>query len=258
MRALWTGAIGFGLVNIPIKIYSATQDSGLDLDMLDKKDHAHIHFKRVNEHTGKEVAWENIIKGYDLDGKMVVLDDKDFKRASAEKSDLIEIQSFIKEEEIDSMYYETPYYIEPQKAGHKAYALLRAALEKSKMVGLCSFVLRTKENLAILKASDGAIILNKIRFKEEIRDLSELKLPAKSEVKPTELKMAMALISQLQTKFDIDKYKDQYTSSLMKVIKAKAKGQKMVEPKLKVTRNAKKDLMDQLRESLTPTKLKRA
>lgn len=257
MRALWTGAIGFGLVNIPIKLYSATQDSALDLDMLDKKDHAHIHFKRVNEHTGKEVAWENIIKGYEYEGKMVVLEDKDFKQASAEKSDMIEIQEFIKEEEIDSMYYEMPYYVEPQKAGYKAYALLRAALEKSKMVGLCSFVLRTKEYLAIIKASEGVIVLNKIRFQEELRDTADLKLPGKTEVKASELKMAMALIEQLKATFDISKYKDQYTSSLMKVIKAKAKGQKIAAPKLKVTHNSKKDLMDQLRESLNP-KLKRA
>lgn len=257
MRAIWSGAIGFGLVNIPIKLYSATQESSLDLDMLDKKDHSHIHFKRVNENTGKEVTWENIVKGYEYEGKMIVLEDKDFKSASAEKSEMIEIQSFIKEEEIDSMYYEMPYYVEPQKSGGKAYALLRSAMEKSKMVGLCSFVLRTKEHLAILKASGNAIVLNRIRYQQEIRDPAELKLPSKSEIKAAELKMAVALIDQLSASFDISQYKDQYTASLMKVIKAKAKGQKITVPKLKVTRNTKQDLMDQLRESLQP-KLKRA
>src|SRR6201999_2625576 len=125
MRSIWTGAIGFGLVNIPIKLYSAIQDSDLDLDMLDKKDHANIKFKRVNENTGKEVAWENIVKGYKLDDRYVVLTDEDFAKASPEKSKIIEIQEFVKESEIDGMFYETPSYLEPDKSGAKAYVLLR-------------------------------------------------------------------------------------------------------------------------------------
>ena len=109
MRSIWTGAIGFGLVNIPIKVYSATQGSELDLDMLDKKDHANIRFKRVNENTGKEVAWENIVKGYKLDDRYVVLTDEDFKKAAPEKTRIIEIREFIDETEIDGIYYEVPY-----------------------------------------------------------------------------------------------------------------------------------------------------
>ncbi len=249
MRALWSGALGFGLVNIPIKIYSATQDSSLDLDMLDKKDHSHIKFMRVNEHTHKEVTWENIVKGYDYNGKMVVLDDKDFKRASAVKSELIEISEFVKEEDINSMLYETPYFIVPDKSGNKAYALLKAALQKTKMTGLCTFILRNREHLAIIKPVGNLLILNKIRFAEEIRDTDEVNIP-KSEVKPTELKMAITLIEQLSGKFDIKKYKDNYAASLMKVIKAKAKGQKIAEPKLRVSHSTKKDLMAQLQESL--------
>src|SRR6478736_1653207 len=128
MRAIWTGAIGFGLVNIPVRIFSATQDSNLNLDMLDKKDHAKIRFKRVNEESGKEVPWENIIKAYDYNGKYVVLDDEDFKKASPEKSKIITIEEFVMEEEIPSIFYETPYFLEPQKSGQKAYALLRDAL----------------------------------------------------------------------------------------------------------------------------------
>src|SRR6185295_14070078 len=127
MRPIWTGAIGFGLVNIPIKLYSATQSSNLDLDMLDKKDHSNIRFMRVNEKTGKEVTWENIVKGYKMDSKYVVLDDKDFEAASAKKTKTVEISDFVKEEEISSIYYETPYYIEPDKSGTRAYALLLEA-----------------------------------------------------------------------------------------------------------------------------------
>lgn len=255
MRSLWTGAIGFGLVNIPVKIYSATQDSSLDLDMLDSKDHSHIRFKRVNEKTGREVAWENIVKAYDLNGKLVVLDEKDFEKASAEKTKLIEVNEFINEDEINSMYFEVPYYLEPQKAGTKAYALLRKALEQSKMVGLCTFVLRNRENLAVIKPLGNLLVLNKIRFAEEIRDPKELKIPKLESIKPTELKMAIQLIKQGTQKFDIKAYKDTYTAELMKVIRAKSKGKKTVIPKMKVVHSKSTDIMDQLKASL---KLKKA
>lgn len=251
MRALWTGALGFGLVNIPIKIYSATQDSDLDLNMLDKKDHSHIRFQRVNEHTGKEVKWENIVKSYDYEGQTIVLDEHDFKKASAEKTDLIEIAEFINEEEVNPMHFETPYYLEPQKSGGKAYALLRSALQETKKAGLCTFILRNKENLGLISAVGNVLVLNKIRFVQEIRDTDELAIPEGDKVKPTELKMAIALINQLaEEKFDIHKYKDTYAESLMKVIKAKAKGQKIAEPKMRVIKNTTKDLMAQLQESL--------
>jgi len=161
MRSIWTGAIGFGLVNIPVKLYSATQSSSLDLDMLDKKDHSNIRFMRVNEKTGKEVTWENIVKGYKNDGEYVVLDAKDFEAASAKKTKTIEISDFVKEDEVSSIYYETPYYLEPDKSGTRAYELLRQALQKTGKVGVASFVMRTKENLAILKSTKDLIILTK-------------------------------------------------------------------------------------------------
>src|SRR5688572_18902027 len=220
MRPIWTGAIGFGLVNIPVKLYSATESSTLDLDMLDKKDHSNIRFMRVNEKTGKEVAWANIVKGYKMpNDQYVVLSDKDFEAASAKKSKTIEITEFVKEQEIESVYYETPYYIEPDKSGARAYALLREALLKSGKVGVATFVMRSRETLAILKPADKVIVLNRIRFYEEIRDTSDLDLPAKSAVKPNELKMAISLIDQLSAKFDISGYKDTYSAELMKLIK---------------------------------------
>src|SRR6187397_2719256 len=124
MKSIWTGAIGFGLVNIPIKLYSAVSASEIDLDMLDKKDHARVKYKRVNERTGKEVSWENIVKGYNIDDRYVVLEEEDFARAAPEKSRIIEINEFIKESEVNTIYYETPYYAVPEKNGNKAYALL--------------------------------------------------------------------------------------------------------------------------------------
>ena len=251
MKPIWTGAIGFGLVNIPVKMYSATESSTLDLDMLDKKDHANIHFKRVNAKTGKEVAWENIVKGYKLpNDEYVVLTDKDFELASAKKTKTIEISDFVKEEEIESMYYESPYYLEPDKSGARAYALLREALQKTKKVGIATFVMRSKESLAVLRASDKVIVLNRIRFEEEIRDPADLDLPAKTQVKGGELKMAVSLIEQLTGKFDISKYKDNYSAQLLKFIKAKSKGKKIKETKLKVVHGKTKDLMDQLKASL--------
>ncbi|PBQ32884.1 Ku protein [Sphingobacteriaceae bacterium] len=251
MRSIWTGAIGFGLVNIPVKVYSATESSTLDLDMLDKKDHSNIRFMRVNEKTGKEVTWANIVKGYKLpNDEYVVLTEKDFESASAKKTKTIEITDFVKESEIESMYYETPYYLEPDKSGARAYALLREALLKSGKVGIASFVMRSKEGLAILRANQKVIVLNRIRFHEEIRDTSDLTLPAKTEVKANELKMALSLIDQLTEKFDISKYKDTYSADLMKVIKAKSKGKPVKASKLKVVHSTSKDLVSQLKASL--------
>lgn len=256
MRAIWSGAIGFGLVNIPIRIYSAIESSNLDLDMLDKKNHANIKFQRVNESTGKVVAWENIVKGYKYGDDYVVLEDEDFEKASPEKSKVIDINEFVKQEEIDGMFYDTPYYLEPAKNGEKPYALLHKALEETGKVALGSFVMRTKENFCMLKAAPGGLItLFKLRFPEEIRDTEDVKLPSRTAVKPAELKMAIALIDQLSPKkFDINKYKDTYTESLLKLIQAKAKGKKVAPPKFKMVRNNAKDIMEQLKESLKSKK----
>jgi DNA end-binding protein Ku len=258
MRPLWTGAIGFGLVNIPVKLYSATQGSEIDLDMLDKKDHSHIRYQRVNEKTGKEVPWGNIVKGYKIDNKYVVLDEKDFERANAVKTKTISISDFVKLDEIDSMFYETPYYLAPDKSGARPYELLREALEKTGKAAVASFVMRNKESLAVLKVSGKMIVLNRIRFAEEIRDPKELETTSKAAIKPAELKMAVTLIDQLTGKFDISKYKDTYSEQLMKVIKAKAKGAKPVKPQMKVVHSTAKDLMGQLKASLGPAKRKKA
>lgn len=255
MKSIWTGAIGFGLVNIPVKMYSAVQDSSLDLDMLDKKDHSHIRFRRVNEKTGKEVAWANIIKGYKYNDKYVVLTDEDFEKASPEKTKAIEIKEFVDESAIESIYYETPYYLEPDKGGDRAYALLREALKKSGKAGLGSIVIRAKESLCLLKCVDDVLVLNKIRFQEEIRPTSDLKIPG-SAVKPAELKMAMDLIDSLSEKFDISAYKDSYSDKLMKLIRAKAKGLKIKPPAMKVVHSTTSDLMSQLKASLGGKKKK--
>ena len=254
MRSIWTGSISFGLINIPIKIFSAVQESTLDMDMLDQKDHANIKFMRVNENTGKEVLYANIVKGYKLDDKYIILEDTDFEAADAVKTKTIDIQSFAFEKEIESIYYEQPYYLEPDKGAMKAYALLRDALEKSGKVGVTSFVLRNKESLAILKPYKNLILLNKIRFAQEIRDTSELKLPAVSKRKTKEMDMATKLIDQLTETFDISSFKDEYTAKLLKIIKNKAKGKKQSAPKLKVVHKQSDDLMSMLKASLEKKK----
>ena len=185
----------------------------------------------------------------------VILDDEDFKKASPEKSKLIEIAEFVSVDDIDTVFYETPYYLEPEKTGAKAYVLLRDALEKSGKVGLGTYVMRTKETIGIIKPKDDILVLNKMRFPEEIRDHKELKVPA-DKTKPNELKMALALIDQLSGPFDIDKYKDTYSEQLMKVIEAKAKGKKITMPTMKVVHSKSQDLMDQLKASLSTSKRK--
>jgi DNA end-binding protein Ku len=250
MKAIWTGSIGFGLVNIPIKMYSAVEDSSLDLDMLDKKDHANIRFKRVNENTGREVPWENIVRGYRVDDKYVVLDKTDFEKASPEKTKHIEISQFVDETEIDSSYFEAPYFLEPQKTGVRAYALLRDALKKTGKAGVGLFVMHNREHVCIIKASSNVIVLNRIRFAQEIRSPRDLDLPA-SKSKPEELKMAVNLINQLTQPFDVRKFKDDYSEKLLKIIKAKSKGKSVPFKPMKVVHSKTTDLMEQLKASLT-------
>lgn len=254
MRSIWTGSISFGLINIPIKLFSAVQESSLDMDMLDKSDHSNIKFKRVNETTGKEVAFANIVKGYKIDEKYVILEDEDFEAADAEKTKTIDILNFTLEKEIDNLYYEQPYYLEPDKGAANAYALLRDAMASTGKVGVTSFVLRNKEALAILKPYKDVIVLNRIRFEQEIRDTSELKLPAVSKTKLKEVDMANKLVEQLTEPFDISKYKDEYTAKLLKIIKDKAKGKKQTAPKLKVVHKQSDDLMTMLKASLEKKK----
>lgn len=255
MRPVWTGSIGFGLVNIPVRLFTAVQQSSLDLDMLDKHDFSNIRFKRVNESSGKEVAYKDIVKGYLYNDQYVVLDAEDFQSADAKKSKVIEIMNFVDDKEVDSIYYEQPYYLEPEKNGERAYALLRDALADTGKVGLSTFVLRNKEGLAMIRPYGKALILNRMRFEEEIRPMDELNLPPVHKSKGKETQMAEQLIEQLTEKFDISAYKDTYTDKLMKIIKAKATGKKVKAPaKLKVVHTNSDDLMDMLKASLSKKK----
>jgi DNA end-binding protein Ku len=188
----------------------------------------------------------------------VLLDDEDFAQAMPEKSKLIEIEQFVDEKEVDTMYYESPYYIEPEKGGTKAYGLLREALKKSGKIAIATFVMRSSETLCVLKPKANLLVLNKIRFAEEIRDTSEFTLPDAKDVKPAELKMALTLIEQFSEKLDLTKFKDEYASELMKVIKAKATGKETKVRKLVPETIKTKDLMEQLKASLATGGKKKA
>lgn len=253
MKSVWNGSIVFGLVNIPIKMYSASENRRLDLDMLDSSDHERIRYRRVNEKSGKEVEWKDIVKGFKIDDQYVVLDEEDFEQADAKKSKTVEIEAFVDQKEVADLLFKKPYFLEPQKEGGKAYNLLRNALKKTKKLGLATFVMRQKENLCLIGVYENVLVLHVIRFAEEVRNPAGLKITS-TKVSKKEAEMAESLIRQYSEKFKIDKYKDLYNEKLMKVIEAKSKGKKTVVKKFKAESTPAKDLMEKLKASLAKRK----
>ena len=254
MRSIWKGSIGFGLVNIPVKLYSGVQASHLDLDMLDERDHERIRYMRVNQKTEKEVPFDKIVKGYFLNDRYVILDKHDFEEASPEKTKIIELENFVDIHEINPVYYETSYYTEPEKQGRKAYALLLKALEKSGKAGVARFVLRNTENLCVIHPLENVIVVTKIRFEEEIRSLSEINKVDDVNITKKEMDVGLALIKQYTSKFDLSAFKDDYSDELLKIIKAKAKGKRATVKKIKPQKTTGDDLYDQLMQSLSSKK----
>ncbi|MDF2433080.1 MAG: end-binding protein Ku [Mucilaginibacter sp.] len=254
MRSIWKGSLGFGLVSIPVKLYSAIQTSSLDFDMLDSRDHARIRYQRVNERTHKEVPYDKIVKGYKLNDDYVIMEDQDFEDAAPEKSKVIEIESFVDIEDVNPMYYETSYYTEPDTKNNKAYALLVQALIKSKKAGLARFVLRSTESLCIVHPVDNVLVVTRIRFAQEIRSTEELNVTKDVTVSKKELDMGLALINQYAEHFDVSKFKDEYDDELLKIIQAKAKGKRATVKKLKPQKATGDDLYDQLMQSLNTKK----
>jgi DNA end-binding protein Ku len=254
MRSIWKGSIGFGLVSIPVKLYSAVQKSSLDLDMLDGRDHSRIRFQRVNENTHKEVPYDKIVKGYKLDDDYVVLEEQDFEDAAPEKSKTIEIESFVDIDEVNPMFYETSYYAEPDTKNNKAYSLLIQAMKESKKAGLARFVLRNNENLCIVHPVDDVMVVTRIRFGQEIRSAEDLNVAKNVKVSKKELEVGLALINQYAEKFDVSKFKDDYHNELLKIIHAKAKGKRPTIKKLQPRKTKSDDLYDQLMQSLSSKK----
>jgi DNA end-binding protein Ku len=250
MRALWNGSLSFGLVNIPVSLYSAAEERALSFKLFDKHGNCPISYIKVCREDHKEVPKEDIVKGYEYQkGDYVVLDEKDFKKAAPEKTDHIDILQFSDIAEVDPMYFEKPYYIEPDKKAGKAYSLLRDALLDSKKVGIARFVMKNKEHIAAIIPHGNILILLQLRFQDEIRK-PDLKIPPSKYTK-AELETGLKLIDQLTKKIDLKKYKDTYTIELMKVIKAKAKGKRIKVKEEKPKPNTEmKDLMKALKMSL--------
>ena len=227
-RGLWKGAISFGLVNVPVELYSAQKRSAeIDLTMLDKRDLAPVGYKRVNKASGNEVPWDDVVKGYEYeDDKYVVLSEEDFRRANPEASKTVDIMAFVDLAEIDPQYFETPYYLAPGKRGEKAYALLRDAMAKAGKAGIATVVIRTKQYLAALVAQDDALVLNTLRYHDELKSANDLDIPEKlkgHKASSKELDMALTLIDDMADAWQPEKYRDTYHEDLMQRIDAKIK-----------------------------------
>ena len=233
-RPIWKGTINFGLVNIPVALYSAEADNSIDFDLLDKRDFSRVRYRRVNEKTGREVPWDAIVKGYEYKkGEYVALTDDDFIKANVEATQSIDILDFVDAADISPVYFDKPYYLVPLKNGQRAYALLRDVLKRTGKVGIARVVIRTREHLASLLADAALLILNLLRFPHELRDPSMLDVPAAgSKGSNQELKMAEQLVETMTGKWDPKKYRDEYYQDLRQLIDKKIKSgkTKTIEP----------------------------
>ncbi len=254
MRAIWKGSISFGLVNIPIALYPATRREDLKFRLLREGDLSPVNYKRVAEKDGKEVSWENIVKGYEYEkGKFVVLSEKDFQRVDLEATQTVDIQDFVDVEEIDPMYFYKPYYLEPQKGGDKAYVLLRDVLAKTGKVGIAKVIIKTRQYLAGVKALKHALVLELMHFAQELSDAEKLNVPKKMEPGKREIDMAKALVESMTAKWDPAKYKDDYRDALLDVIEEKVEaGGEEIEEKPRAKKQSSKviDLVAVLQQSL--------
>jgi DNA end-binding protein Ku len=240
------------LVNIPIELYSAVRDHRPRFRLLHAKDESPVSYERVCQSDGKAVGWEDLVKGYEFEkGQFVVLSKDDFKTAALEKTKTIDILDFVDPKEIDERYFETPYYLQPGKGADRAYALLRDAIRKSGKVGIAKIILRDAQHLAAVEAIGEAIVLTMMRFADELADLADFKSPRAEGIRPGEMNMALQLIDSLSAKWEPEKYTDEYTDNLMRVIQGKLKGKK---PKLQDRETPHQadvvDLMTRLRASL--------
>src|SRR5687768_12890054 len=254
-RALWKGSLAFGLVNIPVELHTAVRDSRPRFRMLHAKDKSPVKFERVCAREGKPVAWDDLVKGYEYQkGHFVVLTKEDFKQAALEKSRTVDIRNFVKGEEIDDRFFETSYYLTPQKGGERSYALLREAIRETELVGIATIVLRDAQHLAALEVKGDAMVLTMMRYAEELVDIGEYNFPTGKDVRKPELQMARTLVEQLADTWDPSLYTDEYRANLMKIIKAKMKGKTVELHETEEPRSAEVvDLMERLRQSLEGT-----
>jgi DNA end-binding protein Ku len=249
---MWKGSIAFGLVNIPVELYSATRDHRPKFRLLHAKDEEPVRYERVCQKEGKPVAWEDLVKGYEYaKGQFVVLSKDDFKTAALEKTKTIDIIDFVDPKEVDERYFETPYYLQAGKGADRSYALLRDAIRDSGRVGIAKIILRDAQHLAAVEVIEQAIVLSVMRFADELADPKPLGFPSNDGLRKAELDMAKALVNSLAAEWDPEKYTDEYLDNLMRIIKGKVKGKKVTLEAAETPRKGEVvDLMERLRRSL--------
>jgi DNA end-binding protein Ku len=255
-RAIWTGAISFGLVNIPVRMYSAIDTTDLEFSLLHAKDGGHIGYQKVCKREDKPVPDDEIVKGYEVrKGKFVHVTDEDFAAAEVEGYRTIEIEAFVPYDDIDPIFFERTYYLGPQKAAERVYALLRRAMEDSGLAGISRYVMRNREHLGCLRVREGVITLEKMYFADEIRPIDEID-PGSVRVGKDELAMAADLIDRFAGTWKPDRYRDTYRERLLKVIEAKGKGKEIQVDEVP-ERKPPEDLLEALRASVDAAKSKR-
>ena len=239
-RVLWKGAISFGLVNIPVGVYPAEKKKELSFSMLDKRDLAPVGYKRVNKESGKEVPWEQVVKGYEYEkDRYVVLSDEDFRRANVEATQTVDIVSFVEAAQIEPVYFETPYYLAPLKRGEKGYVLLRDTLKRSGRAGIANVVIRTRAHIALVAPMGEALGLVVLRYADEIRDVDELGLDEslkRATATTKEIDMALKLVEGMSEKWDPKRYRDTYREDILARVEAKVKAgqtEEITEPEAK-------------------------
>lgn len=252
-RPSWRGMISFGLVNVPVNLYTAVKPELHEMNYLRKDDLCPIAYKKVCRLTGEEVPFKDIVRGYEYsDGDFVVLDDEDFRKADVMKSSTIDVAVFVDEKDVDPKFMEKPYYLEPEKKAHQAYALFREAMATSQKVAIGLFVLRDREHLVMLKSEGKVILLILLRFAASLRDTRELDLPAKADVPKNQMELALDLIKKFEGDFNPETFKDTYASRLRSIIAAKAKGKTVHVLEEETPRETEvEDLMSRLKESLS-------
>jgi DNA end-binding protein Ku len=256
MHSIWTGNLSFGLINIPIKIYSGTAGTSIEFNMLHKTDLSPIRYAKVCRRDGKELTQDDIVKGYEYkSGDYVVLTNEDLKKLNAERSQMIDVVGFVKEVEIDTIYFEKPYYLEPGKGSEKAYVVLRESLKRSKKVGVAKFVIHSREHLGIIKPHENILVLEQMRFEDQIAAWDKLDVPKHPSLRAKELAVATSFIEHLTEHFNAEDYKDTFHTKVKALIKQKLKGHvpKVIKEKI-VSPTKSADLMMMLQESLEKAK----
>ena len=260
-HAIWSGSINFGLVTIPVKLFSAVRANDLSFNMLHAKDEGRIKYERICSIENTPVPWDEIVKGYEYEkGEYVILTDDDFKKVNPEATQSVDIVEFVELEKIDPMFFDKPYYLEPTKQGRHAYALLREALANAGKVAIARVVIRTKETIAAVKPSGNALVLELMHWANELVDQSDLEFPADVKLPDPEMKMAKMLIDSMSVEaFEPEKFTNKYHNELMEMIEARAAGKELPAPKKAPAASGRiVNLMDVLQQSLDESKRKRS